>query len=142
MSIFILIPLLCAVNDIRPPCTWIVHFIPNSLFSLISSLTLSNHLSSLWPSSLPPPLYSHSHHPSSYTMLLSSHHMPITHPTSFSGFSFIFPNYSCSPYSFISYPVKHFNSADSTYHSYFCNLHFIFLCLLQFPCICPTLQCH
>ena len=49
---------------------------PDSPFSFISSLTLSNH--SLRPSSLPPPLYFHFHHTPSYVVLLSSDQVPTT----------------------------------------------------------------
>ena len=55
-------------------------FSPDSPFSLISSLTLSNHL--LLDIS-PSPLFFHSHRSPSYVVFLSSHHLPVPHQPPF-----------------------------------------------------------
>ena len=62
---------------------------PDSPFSLISPLTLSNHLL-LKPSSLPSPLRFHSHRPTFYVVLLSSSHAHTT-----STFFAISPHFRC-----------------------------------------------
>ena len=76
----------------------------------------------------PPPLYFHLHRPP-YIVFLSSHHIPMTLQP---GYSLRSPKLCCPPDSFISYPFE---------HPHFYDLQCIFLCLLQWPCLCPIHQC-
>ena len=100
-TVFILFPLLCGSYTSSA----------DSLF-LISSVTNSVQPSSLRSSSLPSLLYFHSHHPPSYVVLLSSHHMPIPlHPHFLDFLCCDFPHFRCPPYSFISCLVQLRNSA-------------------------------
>ena len=98
--------------------------------------------SSLRYSSLPSPLYLHFHRPPSYVVFLSSHHIPIPLQPSFMDFLCDSPTFVVPLLlSFLilsSFVTPHIHrriliSATSN--------TFIFLCLLQRPCICPVHQC-
>ena len=107
--------------------SYLVHII--SPFSLISSFTLSNHLLLGLPLFFSP-LYLHYHHPPSYVVFLSSHHMPIPLQPPFLYNLCDFPHFRCPSYSFISDLVQLHNPAHPSSLS---HLHFNLFCFVLFP---------
>ena len=94
LFLFILFPLLCRIIHFLPRQSILFYIIPHSVQS-----------SSLRSSSLPSPLYFHFHHPPSYAVILSSHHMHIPSQPPFVDFLGL-PLLSLLPYSFISFLVS------------------------------------
>ena len=119
-----------------PPCSTVVHFISRQslVFDIIVYFVQP---SSPRSSSLPSLI--NFHFLPSYAVLLPSDHMST--PTSFLDFLCDFPHFLCPAYSFISDLVQLRNTAHPSQHSHLCDLQFIFLCLLQCPCLCPVHQC-
>ena len=116
IQLFVLFPFLCGV---AVWCTLFLHIAwAYTPFSLISSLTLANHLllAFLYSSSLVLPF-------PSYVMFLSSYHMPIPlHPP--------FLDFLWDSLTFFVHVIL-CNSTHPSWHSHFCNIQFIFPRLLQ-----------
>ena len=109
---FILVPISCGVDVRRysPPHSLVVHFLPRQslLSDIIPHIFQPFSLRSSYP-----PLYFRFHHPSYFVLLFSPHvHIPLQPP--FLNFLWYFHHFRSPLYPFI-----------------FCDLQFLFLCLLQ-----------